>query len=184
MRESLTEVKMRRLLVLAVCCSALCVAASATEQKWTPGWDNFHEPLNYEESSLTWLVDSTNKTLTVTYHLVGATHNKLYQAGIHIFCKTFPKTFGQFPSDSDGGDCTTYTRQGVTRSSANVFVGVVTTDIHGDGSFSVVIGPIDAGTYDVEFWARDGAAGCDGNQGSDFQSPGPVWGDATTIEIP
>ena len=65
-----------------------------------------------------------------------------------------------------------------------MFVAVVTTDVNGDGSFSVTIGPIASGTYDVEFWMRDGAAGCDGNQGSDFQSPGPVWGDATTITIP
>jgi hypothetical protein len=115
---------------------------------------------------------------------VGATPNKLYQAGIQIFCETFSKAFGQFPTNTGGGSCPTYTRQGVTKSAAGIFVGVVTSDIHGNGSFSVVIGPIVSDTYHVEFWARDGAGGCDGNQGSDFQSPGPKWGDATTITIP
>jgi hypothetical protein len=175
-----------------VCVLMAMLLASATvsaeepvhTQKWTPGWDNFHEPLNYKKSSLMWSVDSSNRTLTVTYLLVGATPNKLYQAGIHIFCKTFPKTFGQFPTDTNGGDCPAYTRQGVTKSAAGVFVGVVSTDIHGNGTFSVVVGPVRAGTYHVEFWMRDGAAGCDGNQGSDFQSPGPTWGDATTFAIP
>ena len=174
--------------VLLVAIAALLlsagVASAATAQKWTPGWDNFHEPLNYQKSKLTWSVNPSKRTLTVTYTLVSATPNKLYQAGIHIFCETFPKTFGQFPTDTGGGSCPTYTRQGVTKSAAGLFVGVVTTDIHGDGSFSVVVGPIASGAYDVEFWARDGAGGCDGNQGSDFQSPGPKWGDATTITIP
>jgi hypothetical protein len=159
-------------------------AFGATTEKWTPGWDNFNEPLNYKKSKLSWSVNAAKRTVSMTYSLVGATPNKFYQAGIHIFCKTFPATFGQFPTDTGGGDCQSYTRQGVTKTAAGVFVGVVTTDINGDGSFTVVVGPIAAGTYDVEFWARDGAGGCDGNQGSDFQSPGPTWGDATTITVP
>jgi hypothetical protein len=59
----------------------------------------------------------------------------------------------------------------------------VTTDIHGNGCFTVVVGPIASGTYDVEFDARDGA-GCNLTGGasngsdcaSDFQLPGPsAW---------
>ena len=73
---------------------------------------------------------------------------------------------------------------------ATIELGVVLTDINGDGSFTVVIDPIAAGTYDVEFQARNGA-GCDvtggaGDQESDcnvdFQSPGP-FGTTTTITI-
>lgn len=72
-----------------------------------------------------------------------------------------------------------------------VQVGVVLTDINGNGSFSVVIGPISAGTYDIEFHAENGA-GCNliGGAGNgsdcdeDFQSPGPTFGDTTTITIP
>jgi hypothetical protein len=120
----------------------------------------------------------------VTYTLVGATPNKLYEAALQIFCTTFPATFGPFPTLTNNGSCISYTRQGVTQSSAGVFVGVILTDNHGDGTFTIAIGPIASGTYDMEFWARDGAAGCDGNQGSDFQSPGPIWGDGTTITIP
>jgi hypothetical protein len=79
----------------------------------------------------------------------------------------------------------------VTASAVTIELGVVTTDIHGNGTFTVVIGPVAAGTYNVEFQARNGA-GCDliggaGNQQSDceddFQSPGP-FGTTTTITIP
>jgi hypothetical protein len=66
---------------------------------------------------------------------------------------------------------------------------VVLTDIHGNGSFAVVIGPVPSGTYELEFFARDGA-GCNVNGGGglatcpvDFQSPGP-FGTATTITVP
>jgi hypothetical protein len=172
------------LMMMALLLATATASAETTTQKWTAGWDTFNEPLNYKKSTLSWSVDAAKSTMTVTYKLASATPNKLYQAGIHIFCTTFPATFGQFPTDTGGGDCASYTEQGVTKSAAGLFVGVVTTDIHGNGSFTVTVGPIAAGTYDVEFWARDGAAGCDGNQGSDFQSPGPKWGDTTTITIP
>ena len=154
-------------------------------QKWTPGWDNFHEPLNYKKSKLTWSVDPSTRMLTVTYTLFGARPNKLYQAALHIFCKKFPLTFGQFPTlVYSNGTCPSYPRQGVTNSSAGVFIGVVTTDIYGDGTFTGAVGPIAPGTYHMEFWMRDGAGGCEGNQGSDFQSPGPIWGDASVVKIP
>lgn len=162
---------------------------AATTQKWTAGWDNFNEPLNYTKSKITWSVSTTRK-LTVTFTLVGATPSKLYQVGIVPFCTTFPSTFGQFPVDSGGGMCTSLTRQGVTASVATIELGVVTTDMHGNGAFTVVIGPVPAGTYNVEFQARDGA-GCNliGGAGNgsdcadDFQSPGP-FGTTTAITVP
>jgi hypothetical protein len=69
-----------------------------------------------------------------------------------------------------------------------VTAGVVTTDINGNGSFTVVIGPIAAGTYDLEFYARGGAGSGPICVPScplvEFQSPGPTFGDATAITIP
>ena len=56
---------------------------------------------------------------------------------------------GQFPTDGGGGSCQSLTRQGVTRDSAEIEVGVVTTDVHGDGTLTVVIGPVPAGTYEL-----------------------------------
>src|SRR5437867_9424403 len=100
---------------LVVASLLLSATASATTEKWTAGWDNFSEPLNFTSSNITWSVSATTRKLTVTFNLVGATHNKLYQVGVHIFCSTFSKTFGQFPS-GPGGACTSITRQGVTRS--------------------------------------------------------------------
>lgn len=177
----------KSLLVWALLLPAVTAFASTTIQLWSPGWDNFSEPLNLTKSSVKWSVSSTRK-LTVTFTLVGARPSKLYQVSINFFCTTFPATFGQFPTDGGGGACQSLTRQGVTKDSAEIEVGVVTTDIHGNGSFTVVIGPVPSGTYELEFFARDGA-GCNINGGGglatcpvDFQSPGP-FGTATTITV-
>jgi hypothetical protein len=140
--------------VVALLLSAVTASATATVQKWTAGWDNFGEPLNYTRSKISWSVNATTHRLSVTFALVGATPSKLYQVGIVPFCSTFPATFGQFPVD-DGGTCQSLPRQGVTATAATVELGVVTTDIHGNGSFTVVIGPVASGTYHVEFQARD-----------------------------
>jgi len=163
-------------------------ASAATTQQWFLGWDNFSEPLNLSKSNVRWSV-STSRKLAVTFSLVGAKPTKEYQVSINFFCSIFPGTFGQFPTDGGGGACQSLTRQGVTRDSAEVELGVVLTDIHGNGSFTVVIGPVPSGTYELEFFARDGA-GCNVNGGGglaacpvDFQSPGP-FGTATTITIP
>jgi len=165
-------------------------ASAQTTQKWTAGWDNFTEPLNFTASNIKWSVSST-RLLTVTFNLVGARHSKLYQVSAHFFCSTFPPTFGQFPTDGGGGVCLPLTRQGVTKNVAAVEFGVVTTDIHGNGSFRVVVGPIVAGTYHLEFIARDGAgcnltggAGNGSDCAADFQSPGPKFGTATVITVP
>jgi hypothetical protein len=178
------------LVVVALFLSASAAFAAATTQKWTAGYNNFSEPLNYKKSKITWSVNPATSKMSVKYTLMGATPNKLYQVGITFFCTTFPTTFGQFPINrAPSGNCTQYTEQGVTKSIALAELGVVTTDINGDGSFTVVVGPIVSGTYDLEFVAIDGA-GCFliGGEGDscigDFQSPGPVFGDTTTITIP
>jgi hypothetical protein len=186
---------MKKILLLAVTLLVAATAASATPtiQKWTAGWDNFSEPLNFTSSKITWSVNPTTRKLSVTFTLVGATPSKLYQVGVHIFCTTFPPTFGQFPAGRNAdGSCAPITRQGVTKSVSAVEFGVVTTDLHGKGSFMVVVGPIPSGTYELEFDARNGA-GCGLNGGggngaticeADFQSPGPTFGTAVTIIVP
>ena len=176
------------LLTSAILLVAVTASAATTTQKWTLGWDNFGEPLDLTKSNIKWSVSPTRK-LTVTFGLVSARPSKLYQVGINFFCSTFPATFGQFPNENGAGACQPLTRQGVTKDSAAVEVGVVTTDIHGNGAFTVVIGPVPSGSYELEFQARDGA-GCDliGGGGPatcpvDLQSPGP-FGTATTITVP
>ena len=164
---------------------------AAKTEKWAAGWSNLHEPLNYTKSKVQWSV-AKNK-LTVTFTLSAATPNKLYEVGIETFCTTTPATFGQFPiaNPVGGGTCPTQTAQGSTHSYAWAALGVVTTDIHGNGVFKVVIGPILSGTYNAEFFALDGAGcGLIGGAGNgpdcnvDFQSPGPTWGGAITFTIP
>jgi hypothetical protein len=186
---------MKRVYLVALALLLSVGTSAAVTQKWALGWDNFSERLNLTSSSVTWSVSSVSSTsfLTVTFKLVGATPTKLYQVSVNFFCSTFPATFGQFPTEENSnGTCIMATRQGVTKSIAEVEVGVVLTDIHGNGTFTVVIGPIPSGTYSLEFFARNGA-GCDVNGGggngtdiceADFQSPGPTFGDATTITVP
>src|SRR4051812_39450258 len=144
---------MRRLLPLLLLLLLFSGAAFAgTTQKWTAGWNNFNEPLNYTKSKVTWAVAPTKRTLSLTFILAGAKPNKLYQVRIAIFCNTFPATFGQFPTqNAPGGTCTQFTIQDLTKSAAVVELGVVTTDIHGNGKFAVVVGPVASGTYDLEF---------------------------------
>src|ERR1700687_242186 len=151
----------RPFLVAAVLLLASGAAsATATIQKWTAGWDNFSEQLNYTTSKVSWSVNTTTRHLAVTFTLRGATPTKLYQVGVHIFCTTFPTTFGQFPAEHNAdGTCNPITRQGVTTKVAAVEFGVVLTDIHGNGSVSVNVGPITSGTYHLEFTTRNGA-GC------------------------
>lgn len=175
--------------LMALLLSASSALAATTTQKWTPGWQNLSEPLNYKKSNVKWSVNPTKRTLSVTFTLVGAVPSKLYQVGVGIFCTTFPTTFGQFPvDDTSGGNCDSWDWQGVPETQAYVAFGVVTTDINGDGSFEVVVGPIASGTYDIEFVALDGAGCFLTGSGSDctpdFQSPGPTYGDTTTITIP
>ena len=179
--------KRKLLVVAALFLTAGVTFATTTRQKWTPGWDNFNEPLNYKKSYVTWNVNPATSKLSVTFKLVGATPNKLYQVSATFFCTTFPATFGQFPADYVG-TCPELTRQGVTTNYDEVNLGVVMTDIYGNGSFAVVVGPIAAGTYELEFGAINGTGcyviGGDGTCSKDFQSPGPTFGDAATITIP
>jgi len=163
-------------------------AVTATTQKFTTGWDNFNEPLNLNSSTVKWSVSAARK-MTVTFSLVGATPNKLYQVGIHILCTDAHGTFGQFPTNPGSGACGSLTRQGKTATVESVEMGVVTTDKKGKGSFTVVVGPIASGSYDLEFTVRNGA-GCNliggaGNSvcGIDFQSPGPFT-NTTTVIVP
>src|SRR5215813_601057 len=67
-------------------------AVTTTTQKFTTGWDIFNEPLNLTSSNVKWSISSARK-MTVTFSLVGATPDKLYQVGIHLFCTNAPGTF-------------------------------------------------------------------------------------------
>jgi hypothetical protein len=160
---------------------------AATTQKWTAGFDNFGEPLNLTKSKVKWT--ATASKLTVATTLVGANPNKLYQVALMFYCNTFPSNFGQFPvQTTSGGNCESITRQGVTANRAEVELEVVLTDMNGNGTVSASVTKPAAGTYSLEFLVRDGSGchinGGNGNCNVDFQSPGPTFGDATTITIP
>jgi hypothetical protein len=160
--------------------------------KFTAGWDNFSEPLDFKKSKITYSVNAATKKITFGFSLAGATPSKLYQVGIGFFRTTFPAEFGQFFNHYGAGNCPSQTKQGVTKTATGVELGVVTTDIHGNGTLTAVVGPVPSGSYEVEFFVHNGAgcwlSGGAGNQTSDcegdFQSPGPTFGDTATITAP
>jgi hypothetical protein len=179
-----------RALLGAALASLLAGPALAGTAAWTPGWDNFNEPLNAATSGVTWSV-SKSRTLSVTFTLNGAVPGKLYQVAILFFgtCPGQPAQFGTFPwIDDQAPGCPGYTRQGVTAGTSSVELGVVTTDASGNGTTTVSTGPLASGTYAVEFTARDGAGCIVGGAGSncaiDFQAPGPVFGTTTNLVVP
>ena len=184
---------MKRTLVAAMALVLLggIVYAATVTQRWTAGWDFFTERLNYTKSNVQWSV-STSRKLTVTFNLVGATPLKLYQGSLNFFCTTFPTKFGQFPTEENSdGTCIPLTRQGVSKTVAEVEVGVITTDMNGNGTYTIDIGPVPPGTYEVSFFVRNGAGcnfinggPCDVNHAeADFQSPGP-FGRFKKITVP
>ena len=153
---------------------------NSRHQKWLAGWDIFDEQLDYSTSKVIWKHRRGNSRLVVEYILRGATPNRQYQVGVHIF-DSCPNTFGQFPSL---GPCDLVTREGVTRVVAGIEFGVVTTDSDGNGSFRVSVNGIEAGTYELEFNVRAGVGcnlgGC-GPCDVVFQSPGPFGVGTTEI---
>ena len=185
----MTGIHLKRVITTAaVLALAIGSASPAKTLSWAAGWDNLTEPLNYTTSSVVYSVSQAND-LSVTYTLNGATPNKLYQVAIIFFnqCPTPPASFGTYPETADSS-CTPYTRQGVTASTSNTEIGVVTTDASGDGSTALTVGPLTAGSYKVEFIARDGAgcvvSGGGGGGNVDFQSPGPDFATTTTVKVP
>jgi hypothetical protein len=185
-------VAMAALLVVGVAVPAQTTnpPPTTTTLKWMPGWDNLSAPLNFIKSNVQFSV-GTHK-ITLTYNLVGGMATNLYQLSTNFFCTTFPKTFGQFPTEENSdGTCQSLTRQGVTKTSAEVEVGAILTDVHGNGSYRIVVSPVPSGTYELEFFVRNGA-GCNVNGGggngasiceADYQSPGP-FGNGVTIVVP
>src|SRR5215472_727831 len=79
-KSSEVDMKKRFLLAVALLLS-IRTASAGTTQKWTAGWDDFSEPLSYTKSNVIWSVNATTRKLTVTFNLVGANPNKLYQVG-------------------------------------------------------------------------------------------------------
>jgi len=179
-----------RVLLAATLAALLCSStAFATTQRWQAGWDNFSEPLNFTTSNVTWSVSATTKALNVTFTLNGARPTKLYQVGFHLFCTKSPANFGRFPFDAGASPCGVITRQGKSAGVSAVEFGAILTDGKGNGTATVSTGPVAAGTYKVEFHARDGA-GCNVTGGGDggtcaldFQSPGP-FDTTSTIAVP
>ncbi len=164
--------------------SADIASAQTGAQRWSEGWDGFGERLDYRKSGVTWKHPAGTPQLSITYNLRGATPNRQYQVGIHVVDRC-DKNFGRFPVL---GRCNVIRRQGVAKHVEAIELGAVTTDSAGNGSFSVLVTNIEAGTYNLKFHVRRDV-GClfgGSGHGSDrcevvFQSPGPFGSAAETI---
>jgi hypothetical protein len=88
--------RMMLLLALAIVLVAITASAATTTQKFTTGWDNFGEPLNFTKSNVKWSVSATRK-LTVTYTLVGATPTSSIRAASTPFAARFLQRLANFP---------------------------------------------------------------------------------------
>jgi hypothetical protein len=56
------------LLMAALLLFASAGFATTATLKWTAGWDNFGEPLNYKKSKVSHSVNAGKNTLAVTLH--------------------------------------------------------------------------------------------------------------------
>ena len=64
--------KMKRtcLMMLVLLLSASVAFAGPTKQKWTRGWGNFSEPLNYKTSYVAWSVNPTKRVLRAPHSIL------------------------------------------------------------------------------------------------------------------
>jgi hypothetical protein len=147
---------MRRFLV-AILLLLTSTNANAGTLKWGDGWAGVKEVLNFSESYVSYDYFSASKFIRITYSFNGAKPKKLYQVGLHLYCSVPVRAFGQYATNTNS--CVSYTLNGVTRKVDSVETGMILTDAYGNGTFEVNIGPIEKGTYYIQFSARTGA-GC------------------------
>jgi hypothetical protein len=117
-------------------------SAQTTTQEWTTGWDNFGEPLDLTHSNIKWSVSGGNAQIDGHLYVGRDDAQQALPGWYSDLLHHYSGTFGQFPTNPGAGNCGQITKQGVTASVASVEMGVVTTDLRGNGSFKVVVGPI------------------------------------------
>ena len=159
------------------------MSAIPTTVTFNPGWDQFGFPLDYGNSYVSYSAPSPT-SLDILFHLVGADPNVSHDVGIHQFlplsvpdCNVL--TFGQFAGTPG---CGIIDRQGVIRYVTAFEFGTLNTDSFGNGDFEVLVTGLAYGQYDLEFTVRLGPA-CPGVCDVIYQSPGPLFGDAVTINV-
>lgn len=144
--------EMVRFIVSIVLVLVTTLSAGAGTLKWGGGWSETNEQINFSDSYVSYDYFKSSRFLRVTYYLSGAKPKKLHQVGMHFYCTTPIQKFGQFSANAKS--CVSYTLGGVTKSVDSFEFGVILTDIDGNGSFEVNIGPLNPGVYKIQFTAR------------------------------
>src|SRR5262249_31380326 len=166
---------MRRIigLSLVVFLGAISLSAANVKLLWTPGWDTFNQPLDWAHSFVRFNQPSGTSNLEITYHIHGATPNKSYAAGLHIFHRCLT-SFGQFTSPFLCN--VNIQRQGKVVDVVQAYeLGTIATNPAGNGDLVVKVTGIAPGDYVLEFHVRSGNT-CTGFAGTCdviYQSPGP-----------
>jgi hypothetical protein len=86
------EMKMTFLLALAMLLAVGTDSAAVTTQKWTAGWDNFSEALDFTHSNIKWAVSPT----PIDAHLLMWARHPQVIRSVSTFCNTFPATSASF----------------------------------------------------------------------------------------
>src|SRR2546425_2416326 len=178
--------------------------SSSVALNWTAGWDLFGTTFRAFPSSRIVYSLSSNRTVVEIQFVLNGTNlpNTSHSVGLTHFWPSTPSCFssfgtitggtgssgssanlGQLPADP--GSCAAQTKQGITRIVSGFELGILSLDTNGSGFLNVTISNVPLGTFQIEFFFRQGvpnlSIGCGGVPDPCpvlLQSPGPTFGAA------
>src|SRR5437016_9411593 len=178
--------------------------SSSTELNWTAGWDLFGTTFrDFPASRIVYSLSSNRTVVEIQFVLngtnlpsvslsVGLTHCRTSTASCCSSFGTLTRGTGSSGSTAkvrpllaDSGCCAPQPRQGITRIVSGFELGILSLDANGSGFLNVTISNVPLGTFQIEFFFRQGvpnlSLACGGVPDPCavlLQSPGPTFGAA------
>src|SRR2546427_8380874 len=178
--------------------------SSSVSLNWTAGWDLFGTTFRAFPSSRIVYSLSSNRTVVEIQFVLNGTNlpNTSHSVGLTHFWPATPSCFSSFGTITAGtgssgssanlgqlladpGSCAAQTKQGMTRIVSGFELGILSLDANGSGFLNVTISNVPLGTFQIEFFFRQGvpnlSIGCGGVPDPCpvlLQSPGPTFGAA------
>lgn len=176
--------------------------SASTGLNWTAGWDLFGTTFrDFPASRIVYSLLSNRTVVEIQFVLNGTNlPNTSHSVGLTLFWPSTASCISSFGTITGGtgstgssanlgqliadpGSCTAQTRQGITRIGSGFEVGILSLDANGSGSLNVTISNVPSGTFQIEFFFRQGipnfTSGCGGVPDPCavlLQSPGPTFG--------
>src|SRR2546425_2216462 len=176
--------------------------SSSIALNWTAGWDLFSTTFRGSPSSRIVYSLSSNRTVVEIQFVLNGTNlpNTSHSVGLTHFWPSTPSCFSSFGTITGGtvssgssanlgqlladpGSCAAQTKQGITRIVSGFELGILSLDANGSGFLNVTISNVPLGTFQIEFFFRQGvpnlSIGCGGVPDPCpvlLQSPGPTFG--------